>query len=70
MISFIQREKPLTYTAGHTLWPLKEEPTELAMHRSANFKTPPNAVDLPWSCEGLWRGLSFVCSISYCHLTI
>jgi len=40
------------------------------MHRSAKFQTPPNAVDLLWSCEGLWRGLSFMFSRSYCHLTI
>jgi len=33
---------------------------ERSMHRSAKFQTPPNAVDLLWSCEGLWRGLSFV----------
>ena len=25
------------------------------MHRSAKFQTPPNALDLLWSCEGLWR---------------
>jgi len=31
-----------------------------SMHRSAKFQTPPNAVDLLWSCEGLLRGLSFV----------
>ena len=40
------------------------------MHRSAKSQTPPNAVDLLWSCEGLWRGLSFVFSMSDCHLTI
>ena len=39
------------------------------MHRSAKFQTPPNAVDSPWSCKGLWRGLSFVISRSDCHLT-
>ena len=27
-----------------------------SMHRSAKFQTPPNGVDLLWSCEGLWRG--------------
>jgi len=41
-----------------------------SMHHSAKFQTPPNAVDLSWSCEGLWRGLSFVFSRSDCHLTI
>jgi len=40
------------------------------MHGSTKFQTPPNAVDLLWSCEGLWRGLSFVFSRSDCHLTI
>jgi len=30
------------------------------MHRSAKFHTPPKAVDLIWSCEGLWMG-SFFC---------
>ena len=40
------------------------------MHRSAKLQTPPNAVDLLWSCESLWRGLSFVFSRSDCHLTI
>jgi len=38
------------------------------MHRFA--KSPPNAVDLLWSCEGLWRGISFVFYRSDCHLTI
>jgi len=37
---------------------------------SAKFKTKPNAIDLLWSCEGLWRGLSFVFSRSDCYLTI
>jgi len=45
-------------------------PLASEMHRSAKFQTPPNAVDLLWSCEGLWRGLSFVFSRSDCHLTI
>jgi len=40
------------------------------MHRSAKFQTPPKSVYLLWSCEGLWRGLSFVFSRSDCHLTI
>jgi len=40
------------------------------MHRSAKFQTPPNGVDLLWSCEGLWMGLSFVFSRSDCQLTI
>jgi len=40
------------------------------MHRSAKSQTPPNAVDLLLSCEGLWRGLSFVFSRSDCQLTI
>jgi len=34
------------------------------MHRSAKYQTPPNAVDLLWSREGLWMGLSFVFSRS------
>ena len=29
------------------------------MHRSAKLHTPPNAVDLLWSCEGLWMGYFF-----------
>ena len=40
------------------------------MHRSAKCQAPPNAVDFLWSCEGLWKGLSFVFSMSVCHLII
>ena len=40
------------------------------MHHSAKFETPPNGVDFLWSCEGLWRGLSFVFSMSDGNLTI
>ena len=40
------------------------------MYRSAESQTPSNAADLFWSCEGLWRCLSFVFSRPDCHLTI
>ena len=40
------------------------------MHHSVKFQTPPNAVDLLWSCEGLWRSLSLVFSRSDGHLAI
>jgi len=55
-------------------WAKKVEGFDLrvyfTMHRFAIFQTPPKAVVLLWSCEGLWRGLSFVISRSDCHLTI
>ena len=59
-----------------SIWVLRDTPTHQnlsthykVMHRSAKFQTPPNAVYLLRSCEGLWRGLSFVFSRPECHLT-
>jgi len=42
----------------------------MLIHRSAKSQTPPKAVNLLWSCEGLWRDLSFVVYRSDCHQTI
>ena len=39
-----------------------------AMHRSAEFQGPSNAVDLLWSCEGLWRDISFVQDIELSYI--
>jgi len=47
-----------------------EKASALLMYRSAKFQSPPNAVYVLWSCEGLWRCLYFVISRSVCHLTI
>ena len=42
----------------------------MSMHHSAKCQALPNAVDFLWSCEGLWRGLSFQCTPSYSSLSI
>ena len=67
-IKLYYRKGTLVYV--YIMWIYIKELEHYCMHRSAKFQTPPNAVDLLWSCEGLWSGLSFVFPRSDCHHTI
>jgi len=67
----IQMMSSITYSkSDHKSFFIQQIHSIRIMDRSAKFQTPPIAVDLLWSCEGLWRGLSFVFSRSDCHLTM
>jgi len=66
LVRVLERTQTHPHTCALVLT-IMQSPT---MHRSAKLQTPPNAVDLLWSCRGLWWGLSFVFSRSDCHLTI